>query len=110
MKYFLDTYKGYHQILMSNENEEKTAFYTNHVALCYTKMPFGLKNAREKYQCLIVSIFAKKTGRNIKVYFDDMVIKILDEKRLLDDVEETFRTLKKVKMKLNPWKCTFGVE
>lgn len=28
----------------------------------------------------------------------------------MDDVEETFKTLEKVRMKLNPVKCTFGVE
>lgn len=44
LKCFLDVYKGYHQILMSKEDEEKTTFYTNHGAFCYTKMPFGLKN------------------------------------------------------------------
>ncbi|XP_023733535.1 uncharacterized protein LOC111881373 [Lactuca sativa] len=70
----------------------------------------GLKNAGTTYQRLIDSIFAKQIGRNIKVYVDDMVIKSPDDKKLLEDVEETFKMLEKVKMKLNPRKCTFGVE
>lgn len=49
-------------------------------------------------------------GRNIEVYVGDMVIKSPDEKKLLDDVEETFKTLENVKMKLKPSKCTFVVE
>ena len=49
-------------------------------------------------------------GRNIEVYVKYMVIKSPDEKKLLDDVEETFKTLEKVKMKLNLSKSTFGVE
>ena len=39
-----------------------------------------------------------------------MVIKSPDEERMLRDVEETVSTLERVKMKLNPTKCMFGVE
>lgn len=39
-----------------------------------------------------------------------MVIKIPNEKKMLDDVEETFKPLEKVWTKLNPSKYTFGVE
>nr|GEV17740.1 reverse transcriptase domain-containing protein [Tanacetum cinerariifolium] len=49
-KCFLDTYKGYHQIQMTKEDEEKTAFITNQRIFCYTKMPFGLRNAEATYQ------------------------------------------------------------
>ncbi|GKD54754.1 hypothetical protein Tco_1288141, partial [Tanacetum coccineum] len=44
-KCFLDRYKGYHQIQMSKDDEEKTAFYTDQGTYCYTKLPFRLKNA-----------------------------------------------------------------
>lgn len=30
LKFFLDAYKGYHQILLSKEDEKKTIFYTDH--------------------------------------------------------------------------------
>ena len=110
LKCFLDAYKGYHQILMSKEDEEKTTFYTDHGTFCYTKMPFGLKNAGATYQRLVDSIFAKQIGRNIDVYVDDMVIKSPNEEKMLQDIEETFKTLEVAKMKLNPAKCTFGVE
>ncbi|GJZ85492.1 reverse transcriptase domain-containing protein, partial [Tanacetum coccineum] len=64
-KCFLDAYKGYHQIQMVKEDEEKTAFYTDQGT---------------------------------------------DEKILLADIAETFDNLKKINMKLNPKKCSFGVE
>lgn len=73
-------------------------------------MPFGLKNVGATYHSLVDSIFAKQIRRNIEVYVDDMVIKSINEKRLLENVEETLRTLEKVKMKLNPRKCTFDIE
>nr|GEU41443.1 hypothetical protein [Tanacetum cinerariifolium]GEU62796.1 hypothetical protein [Tanacetum cinerariifolium] len=43
-------------------------------------------------------------------YVDDMVIKSRDEKMLLANISETFDNLKKINMKLNPNKCSFGVE
>ena len=95
---------------MSKEDEERTTFYTDHDTFCYTKMLFGLKNAGATYQRLVDSIFSNQIGRNIEVYVDDIVIKSQDETNMLRDVEETFRTLEKVQMKLNPGKCTFGVE
>ena len=49
-KCFLDAYKGYHQIQMAKEDEDKTAFRTDMGTFCYTKMPFGLKNAGATYQ------------------------------------------------------------
>ncbi|XP_052621664.1 uncharacterized protein LOC111883765 [Lactuca sativa] len=73
-------------------------------------MPFGLKNAGATYQRPVDSIFAKQIGRNIEVYVDDMVIKSPNEEKILQDIEETFKTLEVTKMKLNPTKCTFGVE
>nr|GEZ25850.1 reverse transcriptase domain-containing protein [Tanacetum cinerariifolium] len=44
-KCFLDAYKGYHQIQLAEADNEKTAFHTGQGVYCYTKMPFGLKNA-----------------------------------------------------------------
>ncbi|GJT39631.1 reverse transcriptase domain-containing protein [Tanacetum coccineum] len=38
------------------------------------------------------------------------IIKSHTEQEILRDIEETFQTLRKINMKLNPKKCTFGVE
>ncbi|GJW19406.1 reverse transcriptase domain-containing protein [Tanacetum coccineum] len=109
-KCFLDAYKGYHQIQMAEEDEEKTAFITNQGIFCYTKMPFGLRNAGATYQRLVDKAFHGQIGRNLEVYVDDLVIKSRTEDEIVRDIEETFKTLRKINMKLNPKKCTFGVE
>nr|GFA62907.1 retrovirus-related Pol polyprotein from transposon 17.6 [Tanacetum cinerariifolium] len=49
-------------------------------------------------------------GRNLEAYVDDMVIKSKTELDMIKDIEETLLTLKKVNMKLNPKKCSFGME
>ena len=43
------------------------------------------------------------------MYVDDMLVKSLDEEKHLDDLKETFDTLKRHQMKLNLSKCAFGV-
>ncbi|GJR03619.1 reverse transcriptase domain-containing protein [Tanacetum coccineum] len=73
-------------------------------------MPFGLKNARATYQRLVDTIFEGQMGRNLEVYVDDMVIKSKTDPKMIKDVKETLLTLKKVNMKLNPKKCSFGME
>ncbi|GKC85582.1 hypothetical protein Tco_1141299 [Tanacetum coccineum] len=69
-----------------------------------------IKKAKATYQRLIDSTFQSQIGRNLKAYVDNMVIKSNDEKMLLADVAETFDNLRKINMKLNLKKCSFGVE
>nr|GEV70119.1 reverse transcriptase domain-containing protein [Tanacetum cinerariifolium] len=38
-KCFMDAYKGYHQIKIAKEDEEKTTFITSQGIFCYSKMP-----------------------------------------------------------------------
>ena len=109
-KCFLDAYKGYHQVQMSKEDEEKTAFYTDQGTYCYTKMPFGLKNAGATYQRLVDAAFQTQLGRNLEAYVDDMVIKSKEEREMIADIAETFSNLRRINMKLNPRKCSFGME
>ena len=54
-------------------------------------------------------MFRPQIGRNVEVYVDDMLVKSVEEKRHLDGLQETFDTLRRYKMKLNPSKCAFGV-
>nr|GEV62728.1 reverse transcriptase domain-containing protein [Tanacetum cinerariifolium] len=81
-KCFLDAYKGYHQIQLAEPDEEKTTFHTGQWS---------------------------QIGWNIEVYVDDLVVKSYTEAEMMRDIEETFRTLRKVNMKLNLKKCSFGL-
>ena len=106
---FMDAFSGYNQIKMEEANQENTSFVTSQGLFCYKVMPFGLKNVRATYQRLINKMFAHQIGRNVQVYVDDMLVKNLREDDHLDDLRETFNTLRSYNMKLNPNKCTFGV-
>nr|GEX73273.1 reverse transcriptase domain-containing protein [Tanacetum cinerariifolium] len=109
LKCFLDAYKGYHQVQMADEDEEKTAFYIDQGTYCYTKMSFGLKNAGATYQRLVDEAFQSQIRKNLEVYVDQMVVKSKTERGMLADIAETFDNLRKINMKLNPNKCSFGV-
>ena len=91
---FMDAFSGYNQIRMDEANQEKTSFVTSQGLFCYEVMPFGLKNAGATYQRLVNHMFRPQIGRNIEVYVDDMLVKILDEGKHLDDLQETFNTLR----------------
>ena len=106
---FMDTFSGYNQIRMNEADQEKTSFVTSQGLFCYEVLLFGLKNARATYQRLVNHMFRPQIRRNIEVYVDDMLMKSLDEGKHLDDLQETFNTLRRYNMKLNPSKCAFGV-
>ena len=106
---FMDAFLGYNQILMKEEDQEKTAFVTSQGLYFYKVMPFGLKNVGTNYQRLVNQMFTKQIGRNMEVYVDDMLVKTREAKTHLADLQEAFDTLKRYKMKLNPTKCLFGV-
>ena len=94
---------------MSKEDQEKTTFISNQWLYCYKVMPFELKNARATYQSLVNKMFNKQIGRNMEVYVDDMLVKSKEEESHLDNLKETFETLRQYNMKLNPTKCAFRV-
>ena len=54
-------------------------------------------------------MFRPQIRWNVEVYVDDMLMKSQDEEKHLDDLQETFDTLRQYNMRLNPSKCAFGV-
>jgi hypothetical protein len=51
----------------------------------------------------------EQIGWNVHAYVDDVVVKTKQSGTLLDDLKETFASLQRYHMKLNPEKCTFGM-
>ena len=55
----MDTFSGYNQIKMAEEDQEKTAFITSQGLYYYKVMSFRLKNAGATYQRLANKMFSK---------------------------------------------------
>jgi hypothetical protein len=68
-----------------------------------------LKNAGATYQRAIQACFKRQLNKNVEGYVDDMVVEIRNSSTLIDDLEETFASLREYRWKLNPNKCVFGV-
>ena len=105
----MDAYSGYNQIHMLRSDEHKTAFITDSGVYCYTRMPFGLKNTGATFQRLINTVFSSQIGRNVEAYVDDILTKSILAVDHPRDLEETFASLRRYAVKLNPTKCVFGV-
>ncbi|WJX77767.1 hypothetical protein P8452_61043 [Trifolium repens] len=87
---FMDTYSGYNQIKMNPADAPHTAFMTNTCNYFYNVMPFGLKN--------------------LEVYIDDMVVKTTEAGEHDQDLSDILASVRKYNMRLNPAKCSFGVQ
>ena len=106
---FLDAFQGYHQIPLALEDQEKTSFVTPTGNYHYKIKSFGLKNASSTYQRMITRMFEPQLGKNIEIYVDDMVVKSKVVSEHLGDFGDIFDVLRRHKLRLNDFKCSFGV-
>lgn len=106
---FLDAFQGFHQMPLALSDQEKTTFHTPTVNYHYHVIPFGFKNVGSMYQRMVTRMFEPQIGRNVEAYIDDMVIKIKEVVEHLTDLGEVFSVLKEHGLRLNPSKCSFGV-
>ena len=51
----------------------------------------------------------RQLGRNAEAYVDDIMVKSREARTLIQDLEETFSSLRRVDLRLNLEKCMFGV-
>jgi hypothetical protein len=108
---FMDAYSVYNQIPMAKNDEEKTVFMTESGNYYFRVMPFGLRNAGATYQRMMNKVYNKKIlGDILEVYMDDMIVKSKEEIDHATHLKRVFEQTRKYNMRLNPEKCTFGVQ
>lgn len=54
-------------------------------------------------------IFAPQIGRNMQIYVDDMILKSIKTTDHVSDLAEVFERIRAHNMRLNPSKCSFGL-
>ncbi|GAA0170158.1 hypothetical protein LIER_40901 [Lithospermum erythrorhizon] len=106
---FLDTFKGYHQIFMVEEDVENPAFVTEYAIYYWKVMAFGLNNEGATYQRMVNEVFFTQIGRNMEIYVGDVLIKSREVEDHEANLQESFENLRRYKLRLNPNKCVFGV-
>lgn len=107
-KYFssYDLKSGYWQVLMENQDKEKTAFACHRGLFQFNVMPFGLVNAPAIFSQLI-SVALQGCEQFAVAYLDDILVfsKTLEEH--LQHCQAVFDKLRKHHLKLKLKKCSF---
>jgi hypothetical protein len=106
---FLDAYSGFHQIPMSREDEENTAFIIVDGLFCYVSMPYGLKNSLPTFMHAMHKTFGYLIRDFVEVNVNDIIVKVKSRASLLDNLALFFDRLHLTRTKSNPNKCVFGV-
>ena len=105
----LDCFSRYHQIWMRKEDEEKRSFITPFGTYCFVRMPEGLKNAGQSFSRMSSVVMEHQLRRNVLAYVDDIVVTSSIRSNHVAYLAETFASLRKAGIFLNPNKCIFGV-
>jgi hypothetical protein len=105
----LDYFSGYYQIWLRGEDQEKTSFIMPFDTYCYLRMLKCLKNAGPTFYKMTKFILKEQLERNVFAYVDDIVVKSRKRETQLQDLAETFASMRKAQIKLNPGKCVFRV-
>lgn len=108
-KYFtsLDLASGYHQIPISEQSIDKTAFITPDGHYEYLRMPFGLVNAPAVFQRTMNTILGSMRFSSVMAYLDDILIPSADIKTGFERLEQILQILKNAGMTLRLDKCRF---
>jgi hypothetical protein len=73
-------------------------------------MPEGLRNAGSTFNRMMKLILGTQLGRNASAYVDDIVIMREKKRDHIADLTETFDNMRQNGLKLNPEKCSFGIQ
>ncbi|CAI9771376.1 unnamed protein product [Fraxinus pennsylvanica] len=107
----MDGYSGYNQIYITEEDIHKTAFRCpgSLGRFEWVVISFGLKNAGATYQRAMNLTFHDMIDKFVEVYVDDIVVKSIKEDDHFEQLRCSFERMRQYKLKLNPLKCTFGL-
>jgi hypothetical protein len=103
----LDLTKGYWQIPLSPDCQEKTAFITPQGLYEFTVMPFGLMNAPATFQRMITKVLAG-TEQFAGAYLDDVIIHSTTFDEHLEHLRLVFECLRQAELVAKPSKCDVG--
>jgi hypothetical protein len=71
-------------------------------------MPEGLKKARGSISKMTSKVLSSQTGRNVRTYVDDIIVKSMKQENHIVDLQENFANFRRAGLKLNPDNVSSG--
>ena len=109
-RYFscLDLISGYHQVPLTPEAQERTAFITPKMSPShweYKYMPFGLMSAPATFQRLVDTMLRGIQYDTCMAYLDDIIVISSTISEGIDRLKDVFERIRMAKLKLKAEKC-----
>nr|GEV95458.1 reverse transcriptase domain-containing protein [Tanacetum cinerariifolium] len=108
--YFLDGFPGYIQILIDQQDKEKTTFTCLYETFAYRRMPFGLCNAPGTFQRFMMAIFHDMIEETMEVFMDDFSVYEDSFSYCLSHLDKMLKRCEDTNLILNFKKCHFMVK
>ena len=106
----LDLRSAFHQVPLSDESKELTAFTLNFRKYQFKRLPFGLTNSPSVFQAIISNTLASIIGEIAFVFLDDILIFSKTEQKHLEDLTNVLDKLRHASLSLKLEKCEFFKE
>ncbi len=103
----MDLRQGFKQIVFTTKDRKKTTFHGSNKLWEWLVMPFGLKNAPVFFQRIMDQVLERADF--LKCYIDDIPVHSKGFLQHLGHLEELFKKLQEVNMKIHRKKCEFDV-
>jgi hypothetical protein len=105
----IDGFSGYNQVLVAEEDKEKTTFITPWEIYTYAWISFGLKNEGATFQRHMDHAFEGLIGKFMVDYKDDLTVHSKIRSDHIHHPRKVFDRCRLFGVSLNPKKCLFVV-
>ncbi|GJW86353.1 reverse transcriptase domain-containing protein [Tanacetum coccineum] len=99
--------KGYFQIPIDPQDQEKATFTCPYGTFAYRRMPFGLCNSPGTFQRCMIAIFHDMIEKTMEVFMDDFSVFGDSFDSCLSNLEKMLKRCKDTNLVLNWEKCNF---
>jgi Mg2+ and Co2+ transporter CorA len=103
----MDLRQDFDQILLATKDRKKTTFHGSNKLWEWLVIPFGLKNALVFFQQVMDHVI--KRVDFLKCYINDVLVHSKGLLQHLVHLEELFKRLHEVNMKIHPKMCEFTI-